>query len=237
MYSTNKFELYCTHSNGFGDLIFNIVELWIIWNLDYLKTYKANLRDLIVATGLAILLKLDSNLRLFARVTLKFDGWPWQIIRHVLYTTSSFVYHVISISEFKLESQSENGPSGSNSTIFFSCVTLRFDSWLWKTIGHFFHATSRFVHYLVAIVELKFELQSGNAEVGSNSMILEPCDLEIWLMTLKIIGQLFNATSSFVHHFVAIGDFKLEIQSGNAQFGSKSTIFGAVWPCNLTYKI
>ena len=36
---------------------------------------KANLSDLIAATGLVILLKLDSN-RFFARVTLKFDGWP-----------------------------------------------------------------------------------------------------------------------------------------------------------------
>ena len=63
----------------------------------------------------------------------------------------------------------------------FSCVTLQFDVWPWKTIGH-----------------------------------------------------LFYATSSFVHHFVAIGDFKLELQSGNAQFGSNATIFRAVWPWNLT---
>ena len=50
----------------------------------------------------------------------------------------------------------------------------------------------------------------------------------------KTIGHLFYATSSFVHHFVAIGEFQLELQSGNAQFGSKSTIFLAVWPWNLT---
>ena len=50
---------------------------------------------------------------------------------------------------------------------------------------------------------------------------------------LKTIGHLFYATSSFVHHFVAIGEFKLELQSGNAQFGSNSTIFRAVWPWNL----
>ena len=67
---------------------------------------------------------------------------------------------------------------------FFSRVTLQFDVWPWKTIGH-----------------------------------------------------LFYATASFVHHFAAIGDSKLEIQSGNAQFGSKSTIFRAVWPCNLTYDL
>ena len=67
---------------------------------------------------------------------------------------------------------------------FFSCMTLKFHIWHWKTIGH-----------------------------------------------------LFYATSSFVHHFVAIGEFKLELQSGNAQFRSKSTIFLIVWPCNFMYDI
>ena len=40
-----------------------------------------------------------------------------------------------------------------------------------------------------------------------------------------------------MHHFGAIGKFKLELQSGNGQFGSKSTIFFSrvtlqfdVWP-------
>ena len=64
------------------------------------------------------------------------------------------------------------------------CVTLKFDGWPWKTKGH-----------------LSF------------------------------------AVSSFVQHFVAIGEFKLELQSGNAQFGSNLTIFRAVWPCNLTYDL
>ena len=50
----------------------------------------------------------------------------------------------------------------------------------------------------------------------------------------KTIGHLFYATSSFVHHFIAIGEFKLELQSRNTQSGSNSTIFRAVWPWNLT---
>ena len=50
----------------------------------------------------------------------------------------------------------------------------------------------------------------------------------------KTIGYLFYATSSFVHHFVAIGEFKLQLQSGNAQSGSNSTIFRAVRPWNST---
>ena len=50
----------------------------------------------------------------------------------------------------------------------------------------------------------------------------------------KTIGHLPFAVSSFVQHFIAIGKFKLELQSGNAQFGSNSTNFRAVWPWNLT---
>ena len=50
----------------------------------------------------------------------------------------------------------------------------------------------------------------------------------------KTIGHLFYATSSFVQHFAAIGEFKLELQSGNAQSGSNWTIFRAVRPWNLT---
>ena len=59
-----------------------------------------------------------------------------------------------------------------------------------------------------------------------------PCELEIWWMTLKTIGYLFYVASSFVHHFIAVSEFKLELQSGNAQFGSKSTIFF----CRVTLK-
>ena len=70
--------------------------------------------------------------------------------------------------------------------------------------------------------------------------IYSPETLEIWVkigdflscVTLKFdgwpwqtIGHLFYATSSFVNHFKAIGEFKLEWRSGNAQFRSKSEIF------------
>ena len=51
-------------------------------------------------------------------------------------------------------------------------------------------------------------------------------------MTLKIdvwpwrtIGHLSYAASTFVHHFIANCEFKLELKSKNAQFGSKSTDF------------
>ena len=57
----------------------------------------------------------------------------------------------------------------------------------------------------------------------------------------KTIGHLFYVASSFVHHFIAISEFKLKIQSGNAQFGSKSAIFFVpcdleIWPMTLKNK-
>ena len=48
---------------------------------------------------------------------------------------------------------------------------------------------------------------------------------------------LLYATSSFVHHYVAICEFKLVLQFGNAQFGSKSSICRPVWPWYLTHDI
>ena len=46
----------------------------------------------------------------------------------------------------------------------------------------------------------------------------------------KTIAHLFYFASSFVHHFIAISEFKLKLQSGNSQFGSNSAIFV---PCDL----
>ena len=49
----------------------------------------------------------------------------------------------------------------------------------------------------------------------------------------KTIGYLFHTTSSFVHNVKSIGEVKLGLQPGNAQFGSKLVIFCPAWPWNL----
>ena len=89
------------------------------------------------------------------------------------------------ICEFKMKLQPGNAQFGSKSAIFLSCVTLKFDGWPWKTIGHLVYATLSFVHHFIVIVEFNLELQSGNARIGSKSVFFfGPCDLEIWRMTL-----------------------------------------------------
>ena len=79
------------------------------------------------------------------------------------------------------------------------------------------------------------ELLSGNAQFGSKSAIFCP----MWPWNLmddieKNTGHFFPVASSFVHHFIAISEFKIKLQSGNTQFGSKSAIYCPVWPRNLT---
>ena len=100
---------------------------------------------------------------------------------------------------------------------FLTRVTLKFDGWPWKTIGHLFYVASNFVHHLTAISEFKLELQSGNVQFWSKSTIFfSHVTLQCHVWPWKTIGHLFFTTSSFVHHFVAIGDVKLELHSGNA---------------------
>ena len=85
-----------------------------------------------------------------------------------------------------------------------SCVTLKFDGWPWKTIGQLFFVAPSFMRHFIAISEFKLKFQSGNAQFGSKSTIFEPCDLEIWWMTLtnKRAPFLSNIKlyPSFHHH-------------------------------------
>ena len=45
------------------------------------------------------------------------------------------------------------------------------------------------------------------------------------------MGHLFYATSSFVHHFVAIGEFKLELQLG-LKGVLVVPVSESIWACN-----
>ena len=145
------------------------------------KYNKANLRDLIAATGPSNLSQIGWKWSIFRPCDLEI--W-WMILKN---NKACLQYYIKLCVSFQIHQRIQTGVTVRKHPIwvkfdaFLSGVILQFDVWPWKTIGH-----------------------------------------------------LFYATSSFVHHFVAIGDFKLEIQSGNAQFGSKLMIFRAMWPCNLT---
>ena len=80
--------------------------------------------------------------------------------------------------------------------------------------------------------EFILQLQSRNALFGSKSTILlcrVTLKLDGWHW--KTIGHLFYATSSFVHHFITICEFKLELWSGMPNWVLTSvTLTFHLWP-------
>ena len=70
--------------------------------------------------------------------------------------------------------------------------------------------------------------------LGRIRRFLEPCDPEFWRMTLQntrapLLCYFKLCVSFHTHRWIQIW-----VASGNSQFRSKSTIFWAVWPGNLT---
>ena len=111
-------------------------------------------------------------------------------------------------------------------------VTLTFDLWPWPFAwtSHLSLVTTSENFMMIRLREHSQKGVTDRQTHGLNQSL--SC-----LVAAKTIGHLFYATSSFVQHFVAIGEFKLELQSGNVQSRSNSTIFRAVWPWNLTYDL
>ena len=157
---------------------------------------KANLRNLIAATGLVISNWIQIVDFQPTGLTLNIDGWPWKTKGHFFYTMSSFVHHVKSIGEFKRVTVRKRSIEIGN---ILSRVTWKFDGWPWKIVGHLFYTTSSFVHYFKSIGEVKLELQSGNARFRSKLVIcFVPHDLEIWWMTLK------NNRTPHLYHILCV---------------------------------
>ena len=124
---------------------------------------KANLRDLIAVTGLVILLKIVSKLSIF---------WP------LINNRAHLLYYIKLCASFQSHQWIQTGVT------VWKCS-------IWSKISDFF--------------------------------VL--CDLKMWWMTLENNRAPLLCYFKLVHHFMAICEFKLELQSGNAQFGSKSMIF------------
>ena len=68
---------------------------------------------------------------------------------------------------------------------FLSHVTLKFDGWPWKTIGHIFYVASSFVHFHShRWIQTKVTVWKRSIRVKIADFFV-PCDLEIGRMTLK----------------------------------------------------
>ena len=175
---------------------------------------KANLRDLIAATGLVISnwIQIDFS----ARVTVKFDGWHRKTIGHFFCTTSSFVHQFKSIGEFKLELQSRNAQFGSKLAIFYPV-------WPWNLMDDLGKNRAPILYYIKLCASFQSHRWSQTwVTVRKRSIrvniynFLSRVTLKFDRWPWKTIGHLTYDRSSFVHNSIAIGEFKLELQSGNA---------------------
>ena len=163
-------------------------------------------------------------------MTLKLDVWPWKIIGHLLYTTSSFVYNFKSIGEFKLKLQSGNAQFGSKLAIFFPVWPWNLMDDLGKQQG-----TSSIPHQALCIisnpsVNWNWSFSPETLNSGQNRQFFVLCDLEIWWMTLVTIGHLFCATSSFVQYFLAIAETNWSYSPETPNLGQ---ILQFLEPCDL----
>ena len=166
-------------------------------------------------------LNSSQNRRFFCRV------WPWNL---------SYDFKQGKSEGFdSCDRPSNLAQIWSKSSIFSACVTLKFDGWPWKMIGHLFHTTTSFVHHFQIYQWIQTEVTVRKrwirVKIGD---FLSRVTLKFDGWHWKTKGHLFYVASSFVHHSIAISEFKPDLQSGNAQFGSNWTIFRAVRPWNLT---
>ena len=159
--------------------------------LSNIKLYVSFHNHIWIQTGVTVRKRLSW---VVTSVTLTFDLWPWSFARTLPWSL------VITPENFMMIRWWEHSQQG-KSEGFESCDRpIVWKRPIWVKIGDVLYR-----------VTLKFDGW--------------PC---------KTIGHFFYSTPSFMHHFGAIGVLKLELESGNAQFGSNSTIFRAVWPWNLT---
>ena len=180
---------------------------------------KANLRDVIAATGLVILPKLNLKRRFFSPCDLEI--W-WMTSKN---------YRAPLLHYIKLCASSQTPRCSGQNRWFF--VPYDLEIW-WMTLKNnrtplpcCIKLCASFQSHRWIRTGVTFRKCSIRVRIGDFlSHVILKFDGWPW----KTTGHLFYVASSFVHHFIAMGEFKLKLQSGNAQFGSKSTIY---CPCDL----
>ena len=158
--------------------------------------------------------------------------WPWNLVDDLKNNKVPLLYYIKLCASFQncrwIQTEVTVRQISIRDKIgdFLPRVTLKFDGWSWKTIGHLFYTMSSLVHHFKAmcwISNCSYSPEKLNSD--QNRRFLSRVTLKFDEWPWNTIGHLFYTTSSFVHHFKAIGEFKLELRFGNAQFTSKSAIF------------
>ena len=112
---------------------------------------------------------------------------------------------------------------------FLSRVTLKFNGWPWKTIDTFSLLLQALCIIWKPSINSNWSYSPEILSLGQNRQFIGHCDLEIWLY----------ATVNVVHHFIAICVFQMELQTRNAEIGTKFvltfvTLIFDLWPWPFT---
>ena len=122
--------------------------MWFQWKLFKKIDNKANLRDLTAATSLVILLKLDSNHRFFSPCDS--SNLMNDLKKH---NRAPLLYYIKLCASFHNHQRIQTGVTVWKCSIrvkignILSRVTLKFDGWHKKTIGHLFYIMPSLVHH------------------------------------------------------------------------------------------
>ena len=176
------------------------------------KTFnKANLRDLIAATGLVILLKFDPNHRFFSPCDLEIWCMASKDNRapllYYIKLCVSFQIHRWIQTEVTLRKLSIRVEIGD----FF--VPCDLEIW-WMTLENN-RAPLLYYHQALCIisnpsVNWNWSYSPETFNLGQNRQFLSCVTLKFDGCPWKTAGHLFYVASSFVHHFTAISEFKCE---------------------------
>ena len=105
-------------------------------------------------------------------------------------------------------------------------MTSIFDGWPWKTIENLFHPPKSYVSFHshpLNQIGVMFRRHSNQSQIYFSARM---CNLEIFQLTPENNNAPFHTPRSYVCHFTAIWESKLELFSGNAQIRAKSWLFG-----------
>ena len=152
-----------------------------------------------------------------ARVILKFERSPRKTTGHLFYVTSRLVHHSVAIGELKLDLQPGNAQFGSN---LAKCPVWHRNLMDNKTTGHIFCVTSSFVYHSVTTCKFETWVPARKRSIWVNIFLFR-ATLKFDRWSWKITGNLFYATSSFLHRFVTICESKLELRFRNSRTGVK----------------
>ena len=114
---------------------------------------------------------------------------------------------------------------------FVSPRNIKIEQIISQNNANLFHVPKSYVCHFIFIQEFKLAIRSNRSQIVDFSA---PVTSKFWRMTFENNRTTLVCHCKLCASLIAMCAFKLELHSGNAQFGSQSSICPPVWPRNWT---